>query len=103
MLRVRNYDIKEINIRNYSSNNNTALELVCEDGVPLAIITKNLEDLLENNMAYIDTNNCPWAEDFLIDNDFGLPTGEYKASGFCNYPLYKLDLEEISKYNLTNQ
>lgn len=52
-------------------------------------------------MAYIDTNNCSWAEDFLVDNDFGLPTGEYKASGFCIYPLYQLDLEKIGKYNLT--
>lgn len=41
MLRVRNYNIKEMNIRSYS-NNNTALELVCEDGTPLAIITVNL-------------------------------------------------------------
>ena len=45
MLRVKNYNIKEMNIRSYS-NNNTALELVCEDGTPLAIITVNLGDLL---------------------------------------------------------
>ena len=100
MLRVKNYNIKEMNIRSYS-NNNTALELVCEDGTPLAIITVNLGDLLERNMAYIDTNNCPWAENFLVDNDFGLPTGEYKVSGFCIYPLYQLYLERISKYNWT--
>ena len=100
MLRARNYNIKKMNIRSYS-NNNTALELVCEDGIPLAVITVNLGDLLKRNMAYIDTNNCPWAENFLVDNDFGLPTGEYKVSGFCIYPLYQLDLERISKYNLT--
>ena len=100
MLRVKNHNVKEMNIRSYS-NNNTALELVCEDGIPLAVITVNLGDLLKKNMAYIDTNNCPWAEDFLIDNDFGIPTGEYKASGFCVYPLYQLDLEIIGKYNLT--
>ena len=100
MLRVKNHNVKEMNIRSYS-NNNTALELVCEDGIPLAVITVNLGDLLERNMAYIDTNNCSWAEDFLIDNNFGIPTGEYKSSGFCVYPLYQLDLEEISKYNLT--
>lgn len=46
MLRLKNYNIKEMNIRSYS-NNNTALELVCEDGTPLAIITVNLGDLLE--------------------------------------------------------
>ena len=46
MLRVKNYNIKEMNIRSYS-NNNTALELVCEDGTPLAIITVNLGDLLK--------------------------------------------------------
>ena len=100
MLRVRDYNIKEINIRSYS-NNNTALELVCEDGIPLAVITVNLGDLLKRNMAYIDTNNCSGAENFLVDNDFGLPTGEHKTSGFCIYPLYKLDLERIGKYNLT--
>ena len=50
MLRVKNYNVKEMNIRSYS-NNNTALELVCEDGIPLAVITVNLGDLLERNMA----------------------------------------------------
>ena len=52
-------------------------------------------------MAYIDTNNCPWAESILTENNWGVPTGKQMASGFCIYPLYKLNLEEISKYNLT--
>lgn len=45
MLRVKNHNVKEMNIRS-CSNNNTALELVCEDSTPLAIITVNLGDLL---------------------------------------------------------
>ena len=46
MLRVKNHNVKEMNIRSYS-NNNTALELVCEDGITLAVITVNLGDLLK--------------------------------------------------------
>lgn len=43
------------------------------------------------NAVYIDTNNCPFAEQFLTDNNIATPTGLTKLSGFCRYPLWLLN------------
>lgn len=37
--------------------------------------------------AYIDTNNCPFAEQ-LLEQGIAEPTGLSKTSGFCQYPLW---------------
>lgn len=53
------------------------------------------------NSAYIDTNNCPFAEQFLSQG-IAEPTSFYKTSGFCQYPLwiFKEDfLKEIGGEN----
>lgn len=39
------------------------------------------------NSAYIDTNNCPFAEQ-LLAFDIAEPTSFSKRSGFCEYPLW---------------
>ena len=53
------------------------------------------------NCAYIDTNNCDFA-DQLLKAGIGKDTGFYKASGFCTYPLWVFDenfLKEIGAEN----
>ena len=42
------------------------------------------------NCAYIDTNNCEFA-DQLLKAGMAKDTGFYKASGFCTYPLWVFD------------
>ena len=47
--------------------------------------------------AYIDTNNCRFAQQ-LLDQGIAVDTGLRKSSGFCEYPLWgfkKEFLEEI--------
>lgn len=39
------------------------------------------------NSAYIDTNNCTFA-DQLLEKGIAEPTGLYKTSGYCRYPLW---------------
>lgn len=63
--------------------------------MPFATLTVNLGDRLKENQAYLDTNNCPWAEDFVTDNKLGHDTGAVGFSGFCMYPLYEFDMEAI--------
>lgn len=82
----------------YLDNHNTCIALIATDGEPYAIITKNIEELPED-FAAIDTNNCPWAEDFLKENDLGEETEMSFASGFCHYPIYKLNLNKIVEYS----
>lgn len=42
------------------------------------------------NCAYIDTNNCSFA-DQLLQHDIARDTGYTKQSGFCVYPLWEFD------------
>lgn len=39
------------------------------------------------NSAYIDVNNCPFAEQ-LLSQGVAAQTGFTKTSGFCTYPLW---------------
>lgn len=46
----------------------------------------------------IDTNNCPWAIEFIKNNGLGKVTGRTVRSGYCMYPVAKLNVGEIVKY-----
>ena len=97
-MEISGYDIIGINIGKYSRNNNTAISLDCNEG-KFATITVNFNENLDEGMAYLDTNNCSWVEDIMKKYCLGEPTGEYKQSGFCIYPLYKLDLQAIKEFD----
>ena len=80
-----------------------AIELMCVDkdcyGETFATLTVNLNAfLVYNNQAYVDVNNCPWAIDFIKENELGKPcAGITKQSGYVIYPLYEFDLSKIIK------
>ena len=81
----------------YYGNGNLCIQLFTEIE-PFATLTVNLNSYKETmpaNMAYVDTNNCPWAEQFIAENKLGKATGKYKSSGFCTYPLYEFDLSKL--------
>ena len=79
-----------IETANYANNGNLAIQLWCEDG-PFATLTVNLDKKCKPNCAFVDTNNCPWAEDFLQENGIVKPDPRdiYGMSGYCTYPLYE--------------
>lgn len=71
-----------------------------QDG-PIATITVCLCDKsLGENEAYIDTNNCPWAMDFIKEYKLGTPTGRTGRSGFCEYPVVKFDTLQLKLYGM---
>ena len=87
-----------------SYNNNGTLAIivmeVMEDGTEeqFDVITVNLyeSDFLEaDNLAFIDTNNCSWAEKMLKQHRFAKETGRYGHSGWCTYPLYEFNLDKF--------
>lgn len=78
----------------YANNGNLAIQLLEDDGFPFATLTVNLEEKLPHGYAYVDTNNCPWAVDFIEDNNLGEFAGAHGVSGFCAYPLFKFYEEE---------
>ncbi len=78
-----------------NKQNNIGLQLYTDDDEgglePFATITKNFGEFIgQKNCAYIDTNNCPFA-DQLIEQGFAVDTGLTKQSGYCTYPLWKFN------------
>jgi hypothetical protein len=85
------------------ANNGTLAIIVMEvmpDGSEeqFDVITTNImeSDLLEgDNLAFIDTNNCSWAEKMLKQHKFAKDTGDWGHSGWCSYPLYEFNLDKF--------
>lgn len=66
---------------------------------PFANLTVNLPGFPESgNLAFINANNFPEAEVLISKYKLGVPTGEVRHSGFCSYPEYRFDIEELKKY-----
>ena len=71
-------------------NGHIAVQLFCDEG-PLATLTTNVDGIeyFEEECSCLDTNNCPWAEKFVEENDLGVFDGVYLNSGYCMYPVYR--------------
>lgn len=89
-------------INSYASNGNLAIEMFCWDNEfpePWSILTVNLDVKCKSNCAFIDTNNNGDSIlDWLKENKLGKLTGYYEYSGFCLYPEFIFDMDEIQKY-----
>lgn len=53
---------------------------------------------LDDGEAYVDVNNCPELERFIVENGLGVSMGIIGSSGWCAYPLYKFDMDEVRKH-----
>ena len=77
----------------YTTNGNLALVVMYRSG-DLAgeddVITVNFEEKLPEDQVWLDVNNCPWAENFITENNLGEPLYRYRQSGYCSYPLYRI-------------
>lgn len=73
---------------------NIGMNLYVEDEYglePYATLTVNFGEFIgAKDCAYIDTNNCYFAEQ-LLKQGIASDTGLTKQSGFCTYPLWKFD------------
>ena len=87
-------------VTKYTNPETLAILLKCAESPweDFAVITVNLVSspygdvkYQDESHAYIDTNNCPWAEDFLQENGIAKPDPRdiYGMSGYCTYPLYE--------------
>ena len=84
----------------YSNNNSLAVLLLsrledkCMYNEVFGVITVNLESStgLPADEQYVDVNNYPQIEDWLIGNNLASPLGRTETSGRVNYPLYRFIL-----------
>lgn len=93
-----------LTIQQYQSNGSLAVQaLTVEDGNVVnffEILTVNLDGytgmgVQDDKRAFVDTNNCDWAERFLKKNKLAKGTGIKAQSGFCTYPLYEWDTSKF--------
>lgn len=85
----------KLQVAKYLNNGNTYIGLTKEDDSPYGDVTVNLGIDLPEYFGFIDTNNNPNAESFILDNELGENTGMTMPSGFCVYPLYKFNQEKL--------
>jgi hypothetical protein len=89
-------------LANYTENGNLYVGLLThEEGYPAPWqnLTVNLSVKCAENRAYIDTNNngdeiIEWLE----ENKLGHFTGNLMPSGFCIYPEFEFDMDELMKH-----
>ena len=106
MLKYLHYDTEyeiKLQLTQYADGQ-LALTSTCYDKEydfwePFGTFTVNLNyndnDPAPEDCAYLDTNNMPNVEDWIKENGLGEPTGLTKQSGYCTYPLYRLDIAKI--------
>ena len=90
-----------LKVDHYEADNSLYLGLIeTEEFEPYCDLTVCLNDPgLEKDEAYVDVNNVPEAIEFIAKYNLGTDTGEVGTSGFCEYPLYKFDLNRIHEVN----
>ena len=73
-----------------------------EDQEEYAVLTVSFGEFISaRNCAYIDINECPFAQP-LLDQGIAEDTGFTRRSGFCTYPLWRFKesfLKEIGGEN----
>lgn len=92
-----------IDLDHYRADNSLAISLVdSKTFEPFDTITVCLpgeHKPYQEEYVFIDTNNCSWAIDFIVKNGLGTQVnGWYGKSGFCQYPLFKMDMEKLKEF-----
>ena len=85
----------------YTNNKALAIQVMCKEEddeftIPFARLTVNLpkSGLLDENCAFIDTNNCPTEViELLTKEGVAEYMGYSETSGFCSYPCYRFSKE----------
>ena len=82
-----------------------AIDLDEQDGgypTPFARLTANFSEFIGlKNAAYIDTNNCPFANQ-LFEKGIARDTGLKKTSGRCEYPLWIFNKDFLLEHGAEN-
>lgn len=92
-----------IELDHYEVNNALAVNLIdAKTGDVLDVLSVNLPSAaiwLEEDQFFLDSNNCPYAAKFLIENKIAKPTrGSCTIrQGWCKYPIYQLINKDILK------
>ena len=93
------YDDCVLAVGQYQMDGSIAVEIVSKREGPVARLTVCLCDpSLGEDESYIDTNNCPWAVDFLQSKDLAKMAGKTRRSGYCVYPTMKFNRDKLAEF-----
>ena len=89
-----------LKVNKYQANDSLAIEIWNDEDGPIARLTVCLPNQRKpkENEAYVDTNNCPWAMDFIEEYELGTDTEMIGLSGFCLYPKVAFDMAKVNAY-----
>ena len=89
-------------IHEYANNGNLAIQMICWDEgfpEPYSMLTVNLDKKCRPNCAFIDINNNGYdIINWLVVNNLGRVTGSIRTSGWCTYPEFEFNMDELKKY-----
>ena len=102
-LKMKDYDWNNIDIllvvEEYTNNNQLAVLLYEKDtGEYYTDLSVFVEEFTDKNYMAVDINNFPDAENLIKENNLWHLV-DYVHSGFVTYPVYEMDLEELSRYD----
>lgn len=87
-----------LTVSTYMNNNSLYVGMTTmEDGFrePYGNVTVNLPYPVPPYCAFVDTNNMPELEEFLVQNGIAEFTGLERQSGFVSFPLYLFHTEKL--------
>lgn len=88
-----------LEVNNYMVDGSFCIDIYNYEEGNIARITTCLNNpFLSENQGYVDTNNCPWAVDLIERLHLGTPSGITSRSGYCEYPLYDFNIDELNKH-----
>lgn len=92
------YEGVHLYVGRYQADNSVEIQVWNTEDGPIATLTVCLCDRsLGEGEAYIDTNNCPWAVDFIEQEGLGKRTGRTGRSGYYTYPVVKFDMQKVKE------
>lgn len=85
--------IHEVVYSTYSTTGNTAIQLMNYNEGPIACATVNVIPLPRNMIAIDTNNNGEQIVDWLLENEIIIGKQlQTVQSGYCTYPVYRLNL-----------
>lgn len=91
-----------LRVGNYKASGAPAIQIWSPEDGPIATLTVCLPDepLDDETESFVDVNNFP--DGVALIEKYGLgrrsPWGRVGFSGYCMYPLYEFDLDELKKH-----
>lgn len=102
-IKIKDFEWKDIDIllsvEEYANNDQLAVLLYeKETGEYYADLSVFVENFTDKTHMAVDINNFPGGEDLIKDYDLWTLVN-YVHSWFVSYPVYEMDLDELSKYD----